>query len=161
MKTLSLIFASLFIGNWALAQERSASGREAVESMQEETILKNDLEAMKAQLQAMTKETQRRMACQQATRVSTATGCVDIPGLEGLVAARRNAQNAAVQPNITNPPPVVDPCVANPYAPGCVQLPAYCADNPNYAGCPGCPAQMAMGFGCIDPTTSNMGSPGN
>ncbi len=72
------------------AQDRATSARESVETTQDDTDLRNQLEALKAQLQAVQAETARRMACQQTTRVSTATGCVDIPGLEEKVRDRRN-----------------------------------------------------------------------
>ncbi|MCA3244587.1 MAG: hypothetical protein INF43_04710 [Alphaproteobacteria bacterium] len=90
MKTLWLVLALLGLNTVVIAQERSSGARESVVTTQTDTELRNELEALKGQLKAVQDETKRRMACQQTTRVSTATGCVDIPGLEDKVRARKN-----------------------------------------------------------------------
>lgn len=89
MKTLWLLPVLLGFTTVATAQERASGARESMVTAQTDTELRNEMEALKGQLKAVQDETKRRMACQQTTRVSTATGCVDIPGLEDKVRVRR------------------------------------------------------------------------
>lgn len=89
MKKIILLVGLLALTGGVWAQERSSGARESVVTTQADTELRNELEALKGQLKAVQDETKRRMACQQATRVSTATGCVDIPGLEEKVRNRK------------------------------------------------------------------------
>ncbi len=80
----------------SLAQERSAGSRTSVSAQQEETKMINELETLQGRLKVLQEETRRRMGCQQTTRVSTATGCADIPGLEAQVLNRVTQVNQAV-----------------------------------------------------------------
>jgi hypothetical protein len=89
--TLLLVGTSLNLA----AQGRDAGTRESFATNQEETELQNQLEIINGQLGAIQTEMKRRMDCQQNTRVSTATGCIDIPGLEGATLNKVNQQNAA------------------------------------------------------------------
>jgi hypothetical protein len=96
MKTYILLTLLLVGANLGVAaQGRDSGTRESFASSQEETELQNQLEILNGQLSAIQTEMKRRMDCQQKTRVSTATGCVDIPGLEGATLNRVNQQNAA------------------------------------------------------------------
>lgn len=74
------------------AQELS-SNKKGIATAQDATTVAVRISQLNAQLDAVQKETLRRLQCQADTQVSTATGCQEVPGLrskaEYLLAKQR------------------------------------------------------------------------
>lgn len=75
----------------AYAQETTSQNK-GISSQQDATTVSLRITQLQAQLAAVEKETLRRLQCQADTKVSTATGCAEVPGL------RERAQQLLTSP---------------------------------------------------------------
>lgn len=73
------------------AQE-TTSQRKGIANTQDVTTVALRITQLQAQLAAVEKETLRRLQCQAETKVSTQTGCAEVPGL------RQHAQDLLKTP---------------------------------------------------------------
>jgi hypothetical protein len=80
MMKRSLLFLSILAISPALAQQKSVIGG-TVKQDQDLTVVRGQLEDLRAQITAVEREIVRRQNCQKQMKVSTPTGCQDVPGL--------------------------------------------------------------------------------
>ena len=86
MMKRSLILLTILLVSPAVAQEKAVMAG-TVKQDQDLTVVRGEMEDLRAQVTAVEREITRRQNCQKSMQVSTATGCAPVPGLEPAIQA--------------------------------------------------------------------------
>jgi hypothetical protein len=87
MMKLCLLVLTIFLVNSASSQEKSVMTG-TMKQDQDLTVVRGQLEDLRAQVTAVEREIARRLNCQKQMQVSTAAGCIPIPSLAQAILDR-------------------------------------------------------------------------